>query len=216
MLDPRYPSQTPARIPIAIALIQFAVFFIALSPLALVPLMQADATYYFETWIEPEPGDTATQYMLEHSYVELGLIGVGVVLLLVLAIVSAVGLHKGKRSARILTAIWVGILVVGAIGWESWVWIWSSSLGEDLESASAGKFSGAQYYMDALDLNIPVAAATLVLALLVFILVLTPAVRRWTPKRSYVVFAGQQAPTAGAQFGPPQQAQFPPSDQRQF
>lgn len=183
---PHPPVHLPAhpRKPVAVAVVQAAVFVAALAAPALIVLILqrlVGLIAFRRQWglLEPDtveseitPMSLATsEFLLEFS-VALGL----PVVLAVLAVVSAIGLHKRRRWARILTAIRSGVLLLPLAGW---------AVGCQILVLTVAKPTPEDYYIGPIDplmLNAIAGTAAFTAELLVFILVFTRGARRWTPK----------------------------------
>lgn len=176
-----------ARKPVAVILIQVAVFVVALSTPALILLMLQRLVGLIaarSNWAaigldagesEATPMDLARTEFLTEFTVVLSL----PVLLTILATISAIGLHRRRRWARILTAIWSGIFLLPMAAWA----VGCSILWATVETPTGVKdyFIGP---IDPITLNAVAGIAAFVCILLVFILIFTRGVRQWAPKRS--------------------------------
>ncbi|WP_211116279.1 hypothetical protein [Glycomyces buryatensis] len=205
MHNPPVPQDTPDRKPKSVTFLQVAVFVIALCSTALYFLLMqrlvgmigtAESWRGLDVGVDPDstPMDLATgEYLWAFAFV-LGL----PVVLLILALLSAIGMQKRKRWARILTAVWIGIFLLPFAAWAA---------GAVLIRMASGVPTGTKDYfigpIDPLTLNAIAGPFLFVCALVVFILALKRGARQWAPKKSATGFAGQ-APGAPAPFGAPQ------------
>jgi len=125
-------------------------------------------------------------------------------LVLVCALIAAIGLHRGSFGARVFTVVWTSVLVLAA-GFL----------------ATSGLLDFIRYQdmvppptRSAWTLTVVRELAVVVLILAVFIAAMLPGVRAWTPGKPtaaliMVVPMGQpQGP-----YGQPQQGQYPPQQQ---
>lgn len=124
---------------------------------------------------------------------------IGVVALSVLAVISAVGLQRGRFWARVFSAVWGGLAAVGAL-----VWFAPSAILAALaiDAPDPDDITGQR-------VNVAMAAVALaafVLALWAFILLFKQGVRSWTSGTTTIVEyrpVGGGAPQAGMPQGPP-------------
>ncbi|MDN3238801.1 hypothetical protein [Glycomyces tritici] len=133
--------------------------------------------------------------------------GIAAFLVLVNALISAIGLHRGKFGARVYTLIWTPVLILAA------GFVAVSNLREFLVFADIMPPPMRTSWTVTLARDIAVAA----LVLTVFIAVLTPGVKAWTPGKPataliMVVPMGQPQGGHPQQTHPgyPQQQQQPP------
>jgi hypothetical protein len=213
---PPAPTQ-PDRKPGAVRVIQTAVFAIALATPALYYMLMQRLVGLIssrEMWDLNEPGDTPQSLATgEFLYALVTVIALPA-LLAVLALISAIGLHKRRRWARILTAIWVGIMLLPLAGWAAGsVILWKTV---------AAPTGTKEYFLGPVDpimLNAMAAPVAFLSALIVFILIFTRRVRQWAPKRTAAPtpphapafhtpqgFAPQQGYAPQPGYGPPQQS----------
>ncbi|MDA1359318.1 hypothetical protein O1R50_06780 [Glycomyces luteolus] len=204
---PQQPPEPAPRKPGTVRLIQILMPLIALCLCAL-PLFFLNMTAeviernreVVETFgdsgmedvdLSATPMEYATSELIVEFSVAMALVGAAVLM----APLSVVGLQKRRRWARILTAVWTGIVMLPFGFWA--VWAVASKLFNDelllVEDYHVGP-------IDPVTLGIGAASLAFVSTLLVFILVLTRGTRRWAPKRSAAPTASQ-APAAPAQFG---------------
>jgi hypothetical protein len=183
-----------------------------------------------EPWGLNEPGDTPeTLARGEFLYALITVFALPAVLAL-LTFLSAIGLQKRRRWARILTAIWVGIMLLPLAAWAAGaVMLWKSI---PAPTGTKAYFLGPA---DPIMLNAIAAPIAFLSALIVFILIFKRSVRYWAPKRSAApqvqnflqangpqAFALQAGHTPQPGYAPPpqgfpnQQAQWPagPNDPR--
>jgi hypothetical protein len=182
--DPRIPTG-PAqreRKPGSVGVIQTAVFLITIaSPAIYFLLMQrlvglmADR----EPWGLNEPGDTPSSLATGEFLYALITVYALPVVLVVLALLSAIGLQKRRRWARVLTAIWVGIMLLPLAAWAAGAVI--------LWKAVPAPTGTKEYFLGPIDpimLNAIAAPIAFLSALIVFILIFTKRVRQWAPKQT--------------------------------
>ncbi|WP_026925346.1 hypothetical protein [Glycomyces arizonensis] len=197
---PPQPAHPPAppRKPASVALVQTAVFIPAIATPALIVLMLQRLVDLIEArrqWdsmglemIEAgtTPMDLATSEFLGAFSVLIAL----PVVLAFLAVLSAVGLHRRRRWARVLTVIRSSVLLLPLAAW---------AVGCQILVLAVAKPTAEDYYIGPIDpftLNAIAATTAFVAELLVFILVLTRPSRRWAPKRSAAAVPGGQWPPA--------------------
>lgn len=230
MHDPQSPPDAAPRKPVSLRLIQVLLLLIALCVCAL-PFfflqMTADVIEGNREVLETlgdngmedfDPSATPMEYATGELIVEFSVAMSLVGAALIVAPLSAVGLQKRKRWARLLTAIWAGIVLLPFGFWAAWA-LASKFLRNDVELVE-------DYYIGPIDpitFNAGAGSLAFVCTLLVFILALTRGMRRWAPKQSAVPPAFQ-SPGAPWQFGGPRgfapqqmrpdqfqpQGQFPP------
>ncbi|MDA1361538.1 hypothetical protein O1R50_18060 [Glycomyces luteolus] len=216
--DPRLAPSSPAppdRKPAAVGVIQVAVFLIAIATPALYFMLMQRLVGLMadrEMWDLNEPGDTPESLATgEFLYALVTVIGLPI-LLAVLAILSAIGLHKRRRWARVLTAVWVGIMLLPLAAWGTGAVI----LWKTVPTPTGTK----QYFLGPIDpimLNAIAGPIAFLAALIVFILIFTRRVRQWAPKQTAVPgppqpptfnspqgFAPQPGYAPQAGYGPPQ------------
>jgi hypothetical protein len=116
----------------------------------------------------------------------------------VMAIVSTAGIQKRRRWARILTAVWAGIMVLPLAAWASVAVI----------MAIMTPVVGTDYFIGPIDpftLNAVAGVAAFTGNLMVFCMVLGRRMRRWTPKQTLEEPNGfvppQGPPVASGQWG---------------
>lgn len=191
MHRPRPPVQSVpvpvalARKPPSVALAQVAGFAVAAATAALVPLFlwrMADLMDARGRWnaigldageAEAGPLELArTEFATEFALV----CGLPVALLL-LALCTALGLGRRRRWARILGAVWSGVMVVPLAAWAA------GTLALMLTVGGGGAAVGP---VDPLLLNAAASVAALIGDLLVFVLLLARAARRWAPRHRLV------------------------------
>lgn len=227
----KIPAERPEVKPAGVTLVQLMLWVVALSPLVFVPLtlVWAQDSYESASPFMRDGATSATEYMFQSDFV-LGLGGAvgAAVLLAVLAIISAVGLQRGRFWARVYTPIWLGIAVLAlGVGWIPGSYL----LWEDLKVSS----SDASVGVKTLALGVfVIGSGAFVIAVTAFITLFTRGVRTWAAGQETVIsylpgaqgkpLPGQNAaapappgygppPPGGGypqQYGPPQQQGYPP------
>lgn len=208
--QPQSPPEPAPRKPVSVRLIQILVPVIALCTLALPYFfLQMTVDVIEKNRVVKEdlgfPGledldltQTPLEYAINESPVEFASFMSLVALALIMAPIAAIGLHKRRRWARVLTAVWAGIVVLPFGFWGVWAYA-SKNFRDDVTLVEDYYFGP----IDAITFNIGAAAVAFVSTLLVFILALTRGPRRWTAKQAAAP-TGFQAPGAPPQFGGPQ------------
>jgi hypothetical protein len=113
--------------------------------------------------------------------------------MIVLAVVSAIGIQKRRRWARMLTAVWAGIILLPLLPWA----------GVAVIMAIMTPVVGTDYFIGPVDpftLNAVAGVAAFTCNLVVFCLALGRRMRRWAPKRTPEApngFVPPQGPPAG-------------------
>jgi hypothetical protein len=137
--------------------------------------------------------------------------GLAAVLVLVCALISAIGIQRGKAGGRVFTLVWTPVLLLAA------------------GFATVSLTREAMWFLDV----VPPPARTnwiivlvrdyslLLLILIAFILAMVPGVRAWTPGKPptplIMVVPGQpQAPQQAGPYGQAPQQQYPPQQQSPY
>lgn len=216
---PTGPAQLERK-PVSVGLIQTAIVLITLATPALYFLLMQRLVGLMadrEQWGLNEPGDTPEALARGEFLYALVTVYVLPATLAVLTLLSAVGLQKRRRWARILTAIWAGIMLLPLAAWAAGaVVLWKTV---PAPTGTKAYFLGP---VDPIMLNAIAAQIAFLSALITFILIFKRSVRHWAPKQAVTqvpmqspAFTGQQgfAPQPGnsppQQGFPNQQAQWP-------
>ncbi|MEU6859031.1 hypothetical protein AB0B28_09210 [Glycomyces sp. NPDC046736] len=203
---PQYSSAPtkPERKPVVVGVVQVAVFLVVVATPALYFLLMQRIVGIVadrELWNLDEPGDTPSSLASgEFLYALVTVVGLPIVLA-VLAVLSAVGLQKRRRWGRILTAVWVGIMLLPLAVWAvAAAVLWKTV---PVPTGTRDYFLGP---IDPIMLNAIAGPVAFLSALTVFILIFTAPTRRWTPKPD-----STPLPAAFNTFQgfPPQQAPWP-------
>ena len=195
------PERLQAK-PVSVTFVQVAMWVLALSPLAWiwVGIRWAEVGFleYREDGSSYLDASSPWDYFLESDLVLLGALGVAAsVVLMVLALVSVIGLQRGRFWARVFTPIWVGLMIIGGL-----VWVVEGNL-------MAMDLDGHRYK----DRLFPLAMTALVtgiavtlIAILVFVMLFRKGVRSWAPGAQTAMVYMQ----AGPGFVPQQEGpQYP-------
>ncbi|MDN3238802.1 hypothetical protein [Glycomyces tritici] len=197
-LEPERPETKPG----SVTFVQLALWFLALLALTWVWVGLRFAQLDFEDGLDSwESASSPFDHFMDSDLMLLGVTGVvGFAVLGTLAIISAVGLQRGRFWARVFTPVWVGLATVAGAMWVLATSVNATESGSDaftvyiVATAAGGVFT--------------------VLAVLAFIMVFLRGVRSWTPGRQTVVSyepgaQGRslpgQPPTGPAPPGHPQQ-----------
>lgn len=156
------------------------------------------------------PGPMDVQGMIYGSGLLLIMAAAGFAVL-VCALFSAIGLARGRFGPRVFTIVWTSVLG------PAWIYLAVAQFLQYLDYRDFAIPGQELYLMLVTGRNL----ATALLVVVLFILVLTPGVRAWTPGKPpaalIVVMPQAQGPSQGA-YGQPQQAgygQQPPPQQQQ-
>ncbi|MCH7230546.1 hypothetical protein L0U85_06715 [Glycomyces sp. L485] len=171
----------------------------------LVDLIAAREQWAFAGLDLIEPGTTPMDLARGEFLLEFTVVLSLPVVLMVLALVSSIGLQKRKRWARILTAVWSGVLLLPLAGWAAGclILMWMVP-----EPAAENYYIGS---VDPFTLNAVAGTVAFAGVLLTFILIFTRSVRQWAPKRSAEAgHDSQWGYVQSAQPGPAQQPAYPP------
>lgn len=204
--------ERPERKPGSVTFVQLALWTIALLPLVWIWFGLRWAQVAFENGLESwDRASNPFDHFMDSDLMLLGVLGAaGFAVLATLAIISAVGLERGRFWARVFTPVWVGLVALAGVPWV----IAMSALSIDFEGES-----------DELHALFPatliVAAAgslVVVLSITSFIMVFLRGVRSWAPGMQTVISyepATQgrplpgQPPTAAVPPGHPAQGPAP-------
>jgi hypothetical protein len=197
----------PERKPAAAALTQMAVLVAALATPALVPMLfqlianmiASRRDSYIATGLDVGDFTQTPREMALGEYRPFlaGIIAFSAVMIL-MAVVTAVGLQNRRHWARILTAVWAGILVLPLATWA----------GIAVIMAIMTPVEGTDYFIGPVDpfmLNAVAGVAAFIGNLLVFCLALGRQMRRWAPQEMPAAPNGlvppQGPPSAGSEWG---------------
>ncbi|WP_030157869.1 hypothetical protein [Glycomyces sp. NRRL B-16210] len=176
-LDADRPEFKPGRV----TAVQVLLWLAALSPLVMV--------YVFLTWASDEyryyernqrdHGSSLDYFFSSEWAIGAMWLVIGTLLLAVLAIISAVGLQRGRFWARVYTPIWAGLCLIAAGVWTL------MALVLYLDAV----FSPSRNtYEDPGNLPMLIGSALAFLALLIaFIMVFTRPVREWAPGKQLAI-----------------------------
>lgn len=172
------------RKPGSVLVVQVAGFIAAAASAALIPMLlwrMVDLMEARGQWnsLGLDAGESDVS-ALELARTEFA-VAFGVVLAIppvlgILALITAFGLQIERRWARIIGAIWAGALLLPVAAWAAGsVLLFLTTAAPDTDEFNLGP-------LDPIALNAIAAPAGFVAVLLVFVLLLTRRVRRWTPK----------------------------------
>ncbi|WP_205326239.1 hypothetical protein [Glycomyces sp. YM15] len=167
--------ERPETKPGSVTFVQLALWFVALLPLVWIWVGLRFAQLEFEDGLEVwESASSPFDHFMETDLMLLGVLGAsGFAGLGTLAIISAVGLQRGRFWARVHTPIWVGLIAVAGA-----MWVLASSLNAvDADSDSFTVFMVATV----------AGGVFTVLAVTAFILVFQRGVRSWAPGQQTVI-----------------------------
>jgi hypothetical protein len=179
--NPTGPTQQ-LRKPVSVGVVQTAVALITIATPALYFLLMQRLVGLMadrEPWGLNDPGDTPETLARGEFLYALVTVYALPAVLAVLALLSAIGLQKRRRWARILTAIWVGVMLLPLAAWAAGAAI----LWKRVPAPTGTK----EYFLgpaDPIMLNALAAPIAFLSALIVFILIFRRSVRNWAPKRS--------------------------------
>lgn len=176
-LDADRPEVKPGRV----TAVQVLLWLAALSPLVMVYVFLTWATeeYHYFRQHQLDYGSTLDYFFSTEWAIGAMWLVIGTLVLAALAIVSAVGLQRGRFWARVYTPIWAGLMLVGA---GIWMFV---ALVLYLDSVFSPRRDG---YVDPGLLPMLIGSAVAFLALLIaFITVFTRPVREWAPGRQMVI-----------------------------
>ena len=184
--EPYDESTERPRKPRAVAVAQVLVFVAAVATPALIVLFLERLGDIIATredlqalgLARIEPDTTAMDLATDEFRGDFVAVGALPVLLAGLAILAVVGLQRGRRWGRLVAAIRGGLLLPVLAVWAAGC-LFLVSTGR--ETSSRDLHLGP---VDPFTLNAVAAGAAFAAELLVFVLVLTRASRRWTPKRT--------------------------------
>lgn len=135
--------------------------------------------------------------------------GAAAAMMLVFGLVSAIGLNKGRAWARVLTIVWTSVLILG-FGF--------------LEAIAVREYLAFREFLfppqaTSVLLTVLRDVGCVVLLIVVFIAVLTPGVRAWTPRQPsapiiMMVPMGQPQMQQPGPYGQPQQSPYPQQQQQ--
>ncbi|THV43609.1 hypothetical protein [Glycomyces buryatensis] len=206
-ISPQRPESKPGMV----TALQLMLWFVALSPVMFTILTIVWAQDALEREIRigwETPGTSPSEYLLESDFI-LGIIFslVAVVALSILAIISAIGLQRGRFWARVYTPIWLGIvtLLLALTTIACWV------------NFSPGEFDDVSDATATLGVIVSlVFTGAFITAIVAFIMVFLPGTRSWAPGEETVIsylpgaqgqpLPGQPAMATPAGYGPPSQA----------
>lgn len=204
------PSSSPAaatRKPPSATVAQIAGFIVALATAALIPLFlwrMADLMESRRAWnmMGLDAGEsemTPLELARTEFATEFGVVQAIPVVLGLLALATAVGLGRRRRWARILGAIWSGVLLLPIAAWAAGSVILVLTVPvQQLE----GVFSLGP--IDPFALNAIAGVAALIGDLLLFVLLLKRGIRHWAPRRGAVTPTSASPHLAGAATYVPQ------------
>ena len=176
---PTGPAQLERK-PVSVSLIQTAVFLITIATPALYFLLMQRLVGLMadrEQWGLNDPRDTPESLARGEALYALVTVFALPVVLAVLALLSAIGLQKRRRWARILTAIWVGVMLLPLAAWAAGaVILWKTV---PAPTGTKAYFLGP---VDPIMLNAIAVPVAFISALIVFILIFKRSVRNWSPK----------------------------------
>jgi hypothetical protein len=197
-------SERPETKPGSVTAVQLMLWVLALLPLVFVWVGLAWAEAVFQSgeksWIDASSG---FDYFMESDFALLaipaavGLFGIGT-----LAIISAVGLQRGRFWVRVFTPIWLGLTVIGGGCWVIAANVAVMDLdGESLKDELFGT----------LMTELVVGIAFTLIGILAFIMLFLRGVRSWAPGKQTVVEyqpvggpgAGPAGPQGGLGYGAP-------------
>jgi hypothetical protein len=201
MLPPARPESAQPRKPASVLFAQTASFVAALATPALILLMLQRLSDLIDARLRwntvgldmIEYGSTPMDLAKTEFRVEFTVLIVLPAVLALVSLVAAIGLHRRRRWARILTAVRSGILLLPSAAWAA---------GCIILVLAVAKPTPEDYYIGPIDpftLNAIAGTAVFVAELLVFVLVLKRGVRQWTPERQ------DRAPFAAGPLDPRRQ-----------
>jgi hypothetical protein len=208
-LPPAQPVFAPAARapkPPSVTVAQVAGFIIAIAPAAIIPLFlwrMSDLMESRQQWAMMgldtggEFGVAPIELARTEFATEFTIIQAIPVVLLLLALTTAVGLGRRRRWSRILGAIWSGILLLPIAAWAA------GSVA--LVLMNSGQPVAAEFSLGPVDpftLNAIAGTAALACDLLLFVLVLKRGIRRWAPGRGAVPTGAAPRPPAQEVFVP--------------
>lgn len=190
-------AERPDTKPGSVTAVQLMLWMLALLPLVFVwvGLRWAEAVFESgeDTWTDASSG---FGYFMETDFVLLAIpAGAGLVVIGTLAIISAVGLQRGRFWARVFTPIWVGLMVIGGGCWV----LAGNAVVMDLDGDPL-----KDELFPVLMTQLVAGIAFTLIAILAFIMVFLRGVRSWAGGKQTVIEyrpAGGSAawPTAGPQ-----------------
>lgn len=205
-------TERPEVKPGSVTFVQLLVWLLAVAPLVwiAVGLIWAEALYSSgdnDWW----GATSAFDYFMKSDLMLLGIVGLGGFLVVgTLAVISAVGLQRGRFWSRVFTPIWVGLMILGG-----GIWILAgnaATMDLDFDPLKDELFP-------IMITQLMVGIAFTVIAIIAFIMVFGRGVRTWAPGATMVVeFRGpqfQQQPQGQFQAGPYPQL-GPPGPQGQY
>lgn len=183
----------PPKKPAGVSLLQIAVCLIALFPLAPAYILISSARFERETYPSLFSDSTLWEQLLEEEWDTMVTWCLMMAVFLVLAVVSIVGLQRGRSWIRTYTRIWLGVIAVltamTAIDAIQW-----------LSDPNSYQYSAI---MRPARLTMAVVSlATSALAVCSFVMLFTPGVRRWTPRPKAVLALQEAGPRPPEQAGP--------------
>ncbi|THV31896.1 hypothetical protein [Glycomyces paridis] len=189
------PSALPKK-PSGAAFAQVAAFVVALASPALILLLlwrltELDTSR--QQWEEfgfdmGETGRSPLEMIREEFPVESAVVFALPVVLLLFALITAIGLQRRSRGARIFGAIWSGVMFLPLAAWGAMSVILMVNVESKTDAFNLGP-------IDPVTLNAVLGSAAAVADLLLFILLCSGKVRRWSPKKTNAVPAqGQYRP----------------------
>jgi hypothetical protein len=197
-------GQRPQRKPAGVGLVQIAVCLIALFPVAPAYVLVSSARFERAEYPSLYSDSTLWEQLLKEEWDIMIAWCLMMIVFLVLALISIAGLQRGRSWVRTYSPIWLGIVAVVAAMTAIDAIQWLGDPGSYRYSAITRPAK--------LTMAI-VSIATSVLAVCSFVMLFTPGVRRWTPKRQVVLAveeAGSRPPEqAGPSTAPPQPG-YPP------
>lgn len=200
-------GERPPKKPAGVSLVQIALFLIALFPLAPAYILISSARFERATYPSLFSDSTLWEQLLEEDWDIIITWCLMMAVFLVLAVVSIVGLQRGRSWIRTYTRIWLGIIAVltamTAIDAIQW-----------LSDPNSYQYS-AITRPARLTMSV-VSIATSALAVCSFVMLFTPGVRRWTPRPKAVLALQEAGPRPPEQAGPstvPLQPGHPPRQQ---
>jgi NADH:ubiquinone oxidoreductase subunit 3 (subunit A) len=171
--------------PRSATVVQAAAFVIAAATAALHPLLMLrlgglmDARRHWNR-LGLDAGEsevTALELARNEFPVEYGIVLALPAVIALLALVTAIGLQRGRRWARILGALWSGLLLLPIATWAAGSIVLlltvTTALSNDYDVGPLNPFA----------LNAIAGTAALAAVVCVFVLLLSRRLRRWTPPR---------------------------------
>src|SRR5690606_29224612 len=195
----------PEAKPGSVTAVQLLLWLVALRPVAMVYAVVSDARHQLAAEPQWYEGETLGGMLLggsDYTYV-LGAALAVVVLLLVLAVISAVGLQRGRFWSRVFSPIWVGVVVLLSPIWVAVSIVWFTTFGDEALS---------EMTRPAMLTMIAVACCAFVFSVTAFVMMFMRGARSWAPGRRTVVVGGPGpvGPVGPAQHEPVGPWAYPP------